>query len=105
MVPNTTQAILSHLFTVLCSRLGVSFFFLTALGAVCPLWATDTPHRILAIVDRTGISEFDVQERARLMIVSAGQTPTPDLMKQVYRPALQALIDETLQRKIAEKFK
>jgi peptidyl-prolyl cis-trans isomerase SurA len=65
----------------------------------------ETAHRIVAIVDRTGISEFDALERARLMIVSAGQTPTPDLIKQVYPGAVQVLVDEILQRKIAEKFK
>lgn len=85
---------------------GMVLFSMTALLNV--FWYTshaNTSHRILAIVDRVGISEFDVAERARLMIISAGQSPTPELIKQVYRPALQALIDETLQRKIAEKFK
>ncbi|MES1158257.1 MAG: peptidylprolyl isomerase [Terricaulis silvestris] len=52
---------------------------------------------VAAIVNDKVISSYDVRERARLLLVSAGLQTTPELMQRANAQALQDLIDEELQ--------
>ncbi len=67
--------------------------------------ADEKTVRTVAVVNDSVISTFDLDQRVRLLLVTSGQNPTPDLIKR-YRPqVLKTLIDEMLQTQEAFKFK
>lgn len=57
-----------------------------------------------ATVNDEPITNFDVIQRMRLILVSTGVQPTPELFQRVRAQALRALIDETVQLQEAKKF-
>lgn len=59
---------------------------------------------VAAIVNDHVISTFDVRQRAKLLLVSAGMEQTPDLMRRASSQALNDLINERLQLEEAAKF-
>ena len=59
---------------------------------------------VAAIVNDTVITTFDVRQRMRLMVVSAGGRIPPDAMAQVQQRALRDLIEEKLKLQEAKKF-
>jgi peptidyl-prolyl cis-trans isomerase SurA len=61
--------------------------------------------RTVAVVNDAVISNFDLEQRARLLIVTSGQAPTDQAMAQIRPQVLRTLIDEMLQTQEAFKYK
>ena len=59
---------------------------------------------VAAVVNDTVITTFDVQQRMRLMLISAGGRITPQMMPQLQRQALRDLIEEQLKLQEAKEF-
>jgi peptidyl-prolyl cis-trans isomerase SurA len=85
---------------------------LTLLSVSSGAWAaTAAPKadpnaaRTIAVVNDAVISNFDLDQRARLLLVTAGQPATPENIKQVRAQVLRTLVDEMLQTQEAFKYK
>jgi peptidyl-prolyl cis-trans isomerase SurA len=59
---------------------------------------------VAAVVNDTVITTFDVQQRMRMMLMSAGGRITPQMMPQVQRQALRDLVEEQLKLQEAKNF-
>ncbi|MCH8521855.1 peptidylprolyl isomerase [Glycocaulis sp.] len=59
---------------------------------------------IAAIVNDQPITTFDVRDRMRLILSSAGIQPTEDVLVQVQEQAMRSLIEEALQLQTARRF-
>ena len=59
---------------------------------------------VAAIVNDKVITTFDVQQRMRLMILSAGRQVTPDLLPQLQNQAVRDLVQEQLKLAEASKY-
>lgn len=59
--------------------------------------------RVAAIVNDQVISTSDVQNRVRMAILSSGMEESPNLLKDLTPQILSVMIEEALQRQIAEK--
>lgn len=75
---------------------------LAALLAATPLAAQDV-QRIAAVVNEQVISIFDVQQRMRLLISSAGLPDNAETQRRIAPQVLRELIDEALQNQEAER--
>lgn len=60
-------------------------------------------ERIAAIVNDEVVSVYDVQARMRLVMVSAGLRPSPELVKRLTPQVLRGLIDERLRLQEAKR--
>jgi peptidyl-prolyl cis-trans isomerase SurA len=59
---------------------------------------------VAAIVNDAVITTFDVQQRMRLMLMSAGGRITPQMLPQLQRQALRDLVEEQLKLQEAKQF-
>lgn len=59
---------------------------------------------IAAIVNDQPITTFDVRDRMRLILSSAGIQPTEDVLVQVQEQAMRSLIEEALQLQTARRY-
>lgn len=59
---------------------------------------------VAAVVNDTVITTFDVQQRMKLMLLSAGGRITPQMMPQLQRQALRDLVEEQLKFQEAKEF-
>ena len=86
------------------------FTKLTAAAALAAVLVAAPPamaqltEGVAAIVNDHVVSTFDVRQRAKLLLVSAGMEQTPDLMRRASVQALNDLINERLQLEEAAKF-
>lgn len=85
--------------------------FRTALISLVALLSAATPaafaqqvEGIAAVVNDEPITTFDVRNRMRLIISSAGAQPDEALLAQIQEQAIRALIEETLQLQQAREF-
>ena len=60
-------------------------------------------QRIAATVNEDVVSEFDLQERMQVVILSSGLRPTKQLRKRLSQQVLRSLVDERLQLQEAKK--
>ena len=60
-------------------------------------------QRIAATVNEDIVSEYDLQARLRVVILSSGLRPTQQLQKRLSQQVLRSLIDERLQLQEAKK--
>lgn len=61
---------------------------------------------VTSIVNDEAITSFDVRQRTRFLLVTGGiETPTKEIIEQLYQQALNSLINEKLQIQEARKFK
>jgi peptidyl-prolyl cis-trans isomerase SurA len=60
-------------------------------------------QRIAATVNEDIVSEYDLQARMQVVIISSGLRPTPQLQKRLSQQVLRSLIDERLQLQEAKK--
>lgn len=58
---------------------------------------------VAAIVDDKVITTFDVQQRVKLMIISSGRNPPPEMLPQLQQRALHDLVEEKLKLGEAKK--
>lgn len=65
---------------------------------------SETIEGVAAIVNDQVISLSDVRERARLMVISSGVQMTEEMQAEMYRRAMESLIEEKLQLQEAEEF-
>jgi peptidyl-prolyl cis-trans isomerase SurA len=70
-----------------------------------PKAADPNAARTVAVVNDAVISNFDLDQRIRLLIVTSGQTPNPDMVQRVRPQVLRTLVDEMLQTQEAFKYK
>jgi peptidyl-prolyl cis-trans isomerase SurA len=61
--------------------------------------------RTVAVVNDAVISNFDLEQRSRLLLVTSGQQPTAENLKQIRAQVMKTLVDEMLQTQEAFKFK
>lgn len=61
--------------------------------------------RTVAVVNDAVISNFDLEQRARLLIVTSGQQPTEQTLSAIKPQVLRTLVDEMLQTQEAFKYK
>jgi peptidyl-prolyl cis-trans isomerase SurA len=78
------------------------------LALACVLLAPASGHgtvvqRITAVVNDEIISAYDLQQRMRLVISSAGLNPTPDVVSRIEQQVLRSLVDERLQLQEAKR--
>ncbi len=66
--------------------------------------AVEGTQKIAAIVNDEIISEYDLAQRLRLVMVSTGVRPTPETLPQLRKELLQNLIDEKLQVQEAAEY-
>lgn len=59
---------------------------------------------VAAIVNDTVITTFDVQQRMKLMLISAGGRITPQMLPQLQRQAMRDLVEEQLKLQEAKEF-
>ena len=59
---------------------------------------------VAALVNDEPISFFDVRQRVRMLMVTLGAQPTPEVLQQLSGPALEQLVDERLQLQMAREF-
>lgn len=59
---------------------------------------------IAAIVNDQPITTFDVRDRMRLILSSAGIQPTEEVLAQVQEQAMRSLVEEALQLQTAQRF-
>ena len=77
-----------------------------AAGPLLPVVGDHNTQGVSAIVNDYLISDFDVNQRTALFLVTAGiQNPPADALAQIRQQVLRALIDETLQLQEAAKRK
>lgn len=69
-----------------------------------PAAYTGPASAVAAIVNDTVITTFDVQQRMRLMLISAGGRITPQMMPQLQRQALKDLVEEQLKLQEAKEY-
>ncbi|MDA1325127.1 MAG: peptidylprolyl isomerase [Proteobacteria bacterium] len=60
-------------------------------------------QRIAATVNEDIVSEYDLQARMQVVVVSSGLRPTPQLRKRLSQQVLRSLIDEQLRLQEAKK--
>ncbi len=60
-------------------------------------------QKITAVVNDEIISAYDLQQRMRLVISSAGINPTPDVVSRIEQQVLRSLVDERLQLQEAKR--
>jgi peptidyl-prolyl cis-trans isomerase SurA len=60
-------------------------------------------QKISAVVNDEVISAYDLQQRMRLVISSAGLNPAPDVIGRIEQQVLRTLVDERLQLQEAKK--
>jgi len=59
---------------------------------------------VVAIVNDSVISTFDVRQRANLLLISAGMQSTPEIQQRAQAQALRDLVDESLQLQETKEF-
>jgi peptidyl-prolyl cis-trans isomerase SurA len=60
-------------------------------------------QRITAVVNDEVISAYDLQQRMRLVISSAGLNPSPEIISRIEQQVLRSLVDERLQLQEAKR--
>lgn len=88
-------------------KLGRIFLFLTGLvlGVAAPVKAAPASTRIVVVVNKDAVTAADVEERVRLINLSAGKpvsSPIPDDMR---KQIVQGMVEELLQLQVAKSKK
>lgn len=78
-------------------------FILFSIFASSELAHAQRIQRIAATVNEDIVSEYDLQARMRVVIVSSGLQQTPELQKRLSQQVLRSLVDERLQLQEAKK--
>lgn len=74
-----------------------------ALGVVPPAAAQQNALRIVAVVNDEVISAYDLEQRLRLVIGTAGAPNSPEQMRRLSAQVLRSMIDERLQLQEAKR--
>jgi peptidyl-prolyl cis-trans isomerase SurA len=86
--------------------LTLGIFASLSLAFICtatPAYAEKSANYIVAVVDEEAITSYDLDQRIMLMLASSQTPDSPEARKNLAPQMLRVLIDETLQRKEAEK--
>ena len=105
------QSILCFLRQFLCSntidfwirKVGSRLVLILFIGTNAVNAQTSNKLGIAAVVNDDVISEFDLQARTRLMLLSARTPPTPETVANTEPQAMRVLIDENLRIQEAER--
>lgn len=71
---------------------------------VPPVATAQDVQRIAAIVNDQVISAYDLEQRVKLVVVTAGLQPTPEVVERVKEQVLPRLIEEELKLQKAKEF-
>lgn len=85
-------------------RITLALFWILSCLVAAPAATAQTVEGIAAVVNDEPITTYDVRNRMRLIISSAGIEPTEEMLERIQEQAMRGLVEESLQLQEARQY-